>query len=84
MKNNSQSTTHIDLKVGTGGNHVTWSLGQMVFQSNPMDFISWYNPSQAYTGKTCVIPTADRNIIIGHTYYQLLYEQNSNPYKSPM
>ncbi len=27
-----------------------------------MDFIRWYNPSQAYTCVTCVIPTADLNI----------------------
>ena len=35
----------------------------MVFQCNLMDFVSWYNPSQAYTVKR-VKPTrtADRNI----------------------
>ncbi len=28
----------------------------MVFQSNPMDFISWYNPSQAFTAKHVSYP----------------------------
>ncbi len=26
---------------------------QKVFQSDPMDFTSWYNPSQAYTENMC-------------------------------
>ncbi len=36
----------------------------MVFQSNPMDFICLYNPSQAYTVKHVnKLPMADRNIV---------------------
>ncbi len=37
----------------------------MVFQTNPMDFISWYNLSQAFTVKR-VLPTADLNIGLSH------------------
>ena len=29
---------------------------QMVFQCDPMDFTSWYNPSQAYTVKHVLYP----------------------------
>ena len=37
---------------------------QMVFQCDPMDFISWYNPSEAYTVKHVSYPrlTATRGL----------------------
>ncbi len=43
---------------------------QMVFQSNHMDFISWYNPSQAFTAKHVSYPRLTATLIMGWTLWK--------------
>ena len=44
----------------------------MVFQCDPMDFISWYNPSQAYTVKHVSYPQLTATPLAGLVYFNLI------------
>ncbi len=48
---------------------------QMVFQCDPMDFISWYNPSQAYTVKHVSYPQLTATYAMHGLASQVLTDQ---------
>ncbi len=51
---------------------------QMVFQCDPMDFISWYNPSQAYTVKHVSYPRQTAIVTVCYEITRFL-ESNECP-----
>ena len=53
----------------------------MVLQSNPMDFISWYNPSQAFTAKHVSYPQLTATVgMMGHKNYMGGYVETALMY----